>query len=459
MSDALNGIDKAKAWIRSNKGRLPPLHIAAAVGRTDVMEELVNAGADINSTSQVLMCTPIGLAVLYGHTAAVKWLCERGAQRVIGFAECGTSFYSAISGGFVDTVKEMLDMGFNMYEYNQHQGGNALHEAAAEGQVEIIKILAERGMNVNSTAEYPSTGWTPLHFAARAGQLESIHILVELGAAIPGDESVIRVAVLFDQPDAVLLIHELGEAIIGLSSETRGGCLHFAAECGSIDAAMCLLKLGYVVNKIDDLGRCPIHIASEKGHVHMVRLLLEHGSEVNIVSTVPSPLHLAAAGGHHSVVDILYEFGADDKAVDSEGFSPYYRALEGGNVLAVKAFVERGADIRSVGTDIPLLVAAFVGSSEVVTYLVDCGVEIHTCDSFNTSALHFAALQGHVSLVKTLIKLGFDVSCTNKLGGTALHDAAISGNEETVSALIQACRDAGFSVSVKNLVSGPILVF
>lgn len=57
-------------------------------------------------------------------------------------------------------------------------GETALMYAALHGELPTMKLLLERGAQVN----HP--GWTPLHYAASAGQLEAVKLLLEHHAYI-----------------------------------------------------------------------------------------------------------------------------------------------------------------------------------------------------------------------------------------------------------------------------------
>jgi ankyrin repeat protein len=60
-------------------------------------------------------------------------------------------------------------------------GRTALHQAAANGNVQLIKILLRHGAHIDSVN---STGESPLHFAARFGRLNALKTLIDHGAKI-----------------------------------------------------------------------------------------------------------------------------------------------------------------------------------------------------------------------------------------------------------------------------------
>ena len=60
--------------------------------------------------------------------------------------------------------------------------------------------------------------------------------------------------------------------------------------------------------------------------------------------------------------------------------------------------------------------------------------------------LHFAASSGHVEVVTALLDVGVDIEARDKCGWTALRFAASSGHVEVVTALL----DAGADPKAKN---------
>jgi ankyrin repeat protein len=56
-----------------------------------------------------------------------------------------------------------------------------LDRAAFKGKVDVVRLLIERGAEVDSRDKW---GWTPLHLASRYGHLEVSRVLIDHGANV-----------------------------------------------------------------------------------------------------------------------------------------------------------------------------------------------------------------------------------------------------------------------------------
>ena len=80
-----------------------------------------------------------------------------------------------------------------------------------------------------------------------------------------------------------------------------------------------LLENGSDVNARDDSNLMSLHMASAKGYLGVVDVLIQRGAEVDVTDKNSNwtPLHFAAWYGHKNVVDSLVKGGCDIKAKDS----------------------------------------------------------------------------------------------------------------------------------------------
>ncbi len=124
-----------------------PLHVAAAWGDTPRIRQLIDNGADPNSTNDNGL-TPLHLAANCGQAEAVNLLLANGAD--------------------VDAADRIFEM-------------TPLHLAAVEGSPAVVRLLVAGGANVNAEHNY---GATPLHLAAVNGHAEVTEVLLANGADV-----------------------------------------------------------------------------------------------------------------------------------------------------------------------------------------------------------------------------------------------------------------------------------
>jgi len=79
-----------------------------------------------------------------------------------------------------------------------------------------------------------------------------------------------------------------------------------------------LLENGVDANARDAKNRTPLHVASEKGYLHGVRLLLHHGADIYARDDKGrTPFQVASAsasalyGRRQDVMQLLLEYGAE----------------------------------------------------------------------------------------------------------------------------------------------------
>ncbi len=70
-------------------------------------------------------------------------------------------------------------------------------------------------------------------------------------------------------------------------------------------------------------GSTLLYVATARGHIHIVKLLLSRGANVNETTDEgKSPLHAAASRGNFYLVKILMKARADPHAKDIDGVTP-----------------------------------------------------------------------------------------------------------------------------------------
>ncbi|KAK1771491.1 hypothetical protein QBC33DRAFT_575495 [Phialemonium atrogriseum] len=184
-----------------------------------------------------------------------------------------------------------------------------------------------------------------------------------------------------------------------------------------------------------------------RGNVKLVRLLLEHGAEVNISRDGEIPaLFKAAEGGHTPVVTELLAHGADPNWRNRNGQTALFAACMRGRDAVVRALLDAGAsvDVRDKEGRTALLFLASEKSekpkTDTLRMLLEKDADIEARDSIGRTPLLWAATNGNVRLVAALLsgELGkkADISASNNRGRNALHLAAEANHEEMVKLLL-----------------------
>uniref|UniRef100_A0A1A8BIZ3 Protein phosphatase 1 regulatory subunit n=1 Tax=Nothobranchius kadleci TaxID=1051664 RepID=A0A1A8BIZ3_NOTKA len=206
---------------------------ACSAGDREEVTALLRQGADINHAN-VDGLTALHQACIDENAEMVQFLVENGSDVNRGDNEGWTPLHAAASCGFVQIAKYLIEHSARVGAVNsegelpldvatedamerllraeikkqgidvdkarkeeerimlqdamamQEGGGTliphpntkatALHVAAAKGYIEVLKVLLQCGVDVDST---DTDGWTPLHAAAHWGQKEACNLFVE----------------------------------------------------------------------------------------------------------------------------------------------------------------------------------------------------------------------------------------------------------------------------------------
>ncbi|CAL0324430.1 unnamed protein product [Lupinus luteus] len=194
MVEAMVKQDPSVLEYVNGRALLSPLHLAVSKGRFEMLCMLLehNVKVDIlNFHNQ----TPLMLAAMHGRTDCVEKLIQAGAN-ILMFDSIyrRTCLHYAAYYGHVDCLKAILSVahstpvadswGFARFVNIRDRNGEApLHLAARQRQAECLRSLLDNGALVcSSTGGYGYRGSTTLHMAARGGSVECVRMLLAWGA-------------------------------------------------------------------------------------------------------------------------------------------------------------------------------------------------------------------------------------------------------------------------------------
>ncbi len=132
---------------------LTPLHYAASAGHNDIVELLIERGANVNATDSGKGATPLDYAHWRDHEEVIETLNAHNAQREHekGGKGIGQSslIHDAALDGDIDEVQRQLDARVDP-NLKSSKGATPLFYAVYGGHLEIVELLITRGADVNA---------------------------------------------------------------------------------------------------------------------------------------------------------------------------------------------------------------------------------------------------------------------------------------------------------------------
>ncbi len=125
-------------------------------------------------------------------------------------------FLTAARKGDIEKVKAMLAQGIDVNTRSKYNA-TALSFACDRGNVELVRLLLEKGADPNATDSF--YGATPIVWAAQKGNVQIVKMLLEKGAT--GKEQVVIGSAREGNAEMVKMLLELGN----LTDETLGDAL------------------------------------------------------------------------------------------------------------------------------------------------------------------------------------------------------------------------------------------
>jgi uncharacterized protein len=319
-------------------------------------------------------------------------------------------------------LRQLLRQGLDV-NAAQADGMTALHWAASRGDVSAARMLLVAG--ARSAAVTRNGNYTPLHLAARSGRGAMVRVLLEGGA----------------DPKAV-------------TSSGGATALHFAAGHGDSASVAALAAAGATVDARDAAyEQTPLMWAAAYDRVRAIRVLLAAGADIEAVSKVEDVAKLerderteltARARRVAALKAAAAPVPAPGAAAGAPGAAGARPAAAGGTPAAAAAAatapqgvpgrlpavvdtsegrpLSYGDLVGGKGGLTPLLFAVRDGQVAAIEALLDAGAQInHVSAGDKTSPLLMATINGRYDIAKALLARGADPKLASDAGATPLY--------------------------------------
>jgi len=397
-----------------------PLMVASRTGNVDAIKVLLDHGANVNAKETLRGTTALMWAADEGHAAAIQLLVEHGAdvkaqsnpaergrgpalgksndprKQVAALAAALAAGISTPQLGAVGTTSLVPTVPGRAGARGR---GKTSTGGAAEGVDDTDDAAATFGFGFGKPAPKDGGGLTPLVYAVRSDDLDSVKALLAAGADINQVTgygwSPLLVATqnryyklgayLLEHGADVNLANKGGWTPLYLATDNRnieGGDYPVRkADMDHLDFIKLLLDKGANVNArmkdttetrtvftnqwLDENGATAFLRASQSGDVVLMKLLLAHGADPKIDTTLHvTALHVAAGIGWVEgityewspastleAVKMLLDLGLDPNAQADTGRTALHGAAHKGRPDVVQILVDHGArlDVRDYG--------------------------------------------------------------------------------------------------------------
>lgn len=233
------------------------------------------------------------LRVAYDNWPATRKTRPEAAQQLLklrGYEFDEKSFHAAAAARDLMAVNAFLDGGMSVDTRSGSDSRTVLIDAAAHGNLQIVKTLLERGADVNAK---DNKGYTALSHALEARY--------------------------DDVSDLLLKNPKLDPNSRGLNGVTALASYVWREQK---DVVQNLLDRGADVNAQDNDGDAPLHGAAQSGNVEIIDMLVAKGASLNLKNKQGgTPLMWAAVFGHDEAARRLLKHGADASLKDVEGMT------------------------------------------------------------------------------------------------------------------------------------------
>lgn len=366
----------------------PALHAACSLDKTNLVEQLIKAGVDVNAKDEKGN-TPLHIACSYGRTDLVEQLLEAGADLNVQDEGNDTPLHIALKIGNSDLIKKIVNKGAKLDLQNKKgeiplqlawqsvnfpmstllltqgasptsqwsNGSSLLNEAVLNNLDPLIQIIVTLKCNLNIQND---TGESSLHLAVRNGKKLLADYIIQNNTdpnvfkAVGNDgRTPLHLACEYCDEDLAILIFQKCAEDDTPGNDGRS-LLHIACERGFKDLVANILDADQkTLNLKNNYKNTPLHRALICGHEDVAKLLIEKGADASAINEkVQLPIHIACEKGFMDVVaQLLAQANANNMELidkqDSDGHTPLLLALKKGELRCAALLIQNGAKCES----------------------------------------------------------------------------------------------------------------
>ena len=369
-------------------------------------------------------------------------------------ADGTTPLHVACRNNHVETIKLLLERGADLNATDirgQTAGHGAVIKNAVTGLITLIQVAKDKNISfdLNRTS---SSGRTMLYEASGRGYEQIVKVLLCAGGRRDDvlaleekekNDSLINGNSDDGNPD------EKEDKLICKNGDVNG--LNFDAVPTIIEKSKLPIDIEASTAAMGTLKKPELGTAmcaaACNGRINCLEILLQCNANVNALSTDKrSPLFLASEGGHLKCVRSILKFrppnheNYEEEKIEAEKNN--LKRMENNTVNMEKQFpFSVDIDLQGDSGKTPLFIAAENGHVAIANSLVNAGCAVSLPTSLNKTPLYMASEQGHTEIVRILLSRSSsdDVMKTTNYGTTALFIAQRHGHKAIATMITNFC--------------------
>jgi ankyrin repeat protein len=380
-----NDLEKIKSLVargheinqRSDEG-WTPLMVAAATGRTEIIEYLIDQGSDVNLTAAGDW-DAFAIATFRENAEVLPPLLQ---------AKANPNHFVLVPFKFIleflpNRSRSIMESLISEYEQNsgvRHKGTfelSPLMLAVLRRNTDIATLLMQSGAQPNLTNSF---GISPL-----------------FGAVIGNDRQMART--LCDHGADINQKTQLGKTP-----------LIFTAGFGFSALTQTLIEKGADIDAADSLGNTAVTYSVSLNRDTVLKILIDRGANLNSRdSRGGTPLLIAVERNLEDIVQILLRSGADPNLHAQDGWSPLHEAAAQDNIKVAQLLLQYDARINDRDGLLqmtPLMWASSKGSTKMVRLLLGSNADSSLTDRYGQTAELIARQKGHFDIERLLAQNG-----------------------------------------------------
>ncbi|KAH8584763.1 ankyrin repeat containing TPR domain-containing [Cryptosporidium sp. chipmunk genotype I] len=221
----------------------------------------------------------------------------------------------------VGSSKEKMDIEEHLLGYKDGNGRNVCHFVCSAKRNDTLKAIIKLAPGIVNSLD--NSNENPLFLSVRAQDIESVTTLLESGVEI--------------------------------TRKNSSGCnvLHYACQAADLNLVKLIIsnlesknlsEIDSFVNTCSDEFGTPLQWACMTNNKELISYLLNHKANPNkapLNRLIPSPLMITVGIGNTELTELLLKSGAHlGQAMDSEGYTPIFGAVEKNDVELLSLIIE-----------------------------------------------------------------------------------------------------------------------